>query len=68
MSKYLSKRILSSLLAIAGLFVMVFFLARLTGDPGHLYLPIDAPVEVRKDLYEKHVSNEPCYIQVGRFL
>ena len=44
MSKYLSKRILSSLLAVAGLFVMVFFLARLTGDQGHLYLPIDAPV------------------------
>ena len=68
MRKYLSKRILSSLLAITGLFVMVFFLARLTGDPGHLYLPIDAPVEVRKEFSEKHGFNDPIYIQFGRFL
>ena len=68
MSKYLSKRILSSFLAITGLFVMVFFLARLTGDPGHLYLPIDAPVEVRKEFSKKHGFNDPIYIQFGRFL
>ena len=49
MKKYLSKRILSSLLAVIGLFIMVFFLARLTGDPGHLYLPIDAPLEVGRE-------------------
>jgi peptide/nickel transport system permease protein len=55
MSKYLSKRILSSLLAVAGLFVMVFFLARLTGDPGHLYLPIDAPGFL-KDLSEGNLG------------
>jgi len=54
MRQYLSKRIFSSILAITGLFVMVFFLARLTGDPGHLYLPIDAPLEVRKEFSEKH--------------
>ena len=68
MRKYLSKRILSSLLAITGLFVMVFFLARLTGDPGHLYLPIDAPVEVRKEFSEKHGFNDPIYVQFGRLL
>jgi peptide/nickel transport system permease protein len=68
MKQYLSKRIFSSILAITGLFVMVFFLARLTGDPGHLYLPIDAPLEVRKEFSEKHGFNDPIYIQFGKFL
>jgi peptide/nickel transport system permease protein len=68
MKQYLSKRILSSLLAIIGLFIMVFFLARLTGDPGHLYLPIDAPLEVRKEFSEKHGFNDPIYIQFSRFV
>ena len=68
MTQYLSKRIFSSILAITGLFVMVFFLARLTGDPGHLYLPIDAPLEVRKEFSEKHGFNDPIYIQFGKFL
>ena len=67
MKKYLSRRILSSLLAVIGLFIMVFFLARLTGDPGHLYLPIDAPLEVRKEFSEKHGFNDPIYVQFGRF-
>ena len=68
MRQYLSKRIFSSILAITGLFVMVFFLARLTGDPGHLYLPIDAPLEVRKEFSEKHGFNDPIYVQFGKFL
>ena len=68
MRQYLSKRIFSSFLAVIGLFIMVFFLARLTGDPGHLYLPIDAPLEVRKEFSEKHGFNDPIYVQFGRFL
>ena len=68
MKQYLTKRILSSLLAIIGLFIMVFFLARLTGDPGHLYLPIDAPLEVRKEFSEKHGFNDPIYVQFSRFV
>ena len=56
------------MLAIIGLFIMVFFLARLTGDPGHLYLPIDAPLEVRKEFSEKHGFNDPIYIQFSRFV
>jgi len=68
MKNYLTRRILSSLLAIIGLFIMVFFLARLTGDPGHLYLPIDAPLEVRKEFSEKHGFNDPIYVQFSRFV
>ena len=58
MKNYLSRRILSSLLAVIGLFIMVFFLARLTGDPGHLYLPIDAPLEVRKEFSDSFIAKK----------
>lgn len=68
MKIFLTRRILSSLLAIIGLFIMVFFLARLTGDPGHLYLPIDAPLEVRKEFSERHGFNDPIYVQFSRFV
>ena len=68
MKNYLTRRVLSSLLAIIGLFIMVFFLARLTGDPGHLYLPIDAPLEVRKEFSERHGFNDPIYVQFSRFV
>ena len=42
MGQYLGRRSLHSLVSLAGLIVLVFFLARLTGDPTNLYLPLDA--------------------------
>jgi len=39
---YVFKRSLQSLVAVAGLLVLVFFLSRLTGDPAYLYLPLDS--------------------------
>lgn len=47
---------------------MVFFLARLTGDPTNLYLPIDASLEARQAFSEKHGFNDPLLTQFGRFL
>ena len=68
MLNFLLKRILSSLLAIAGLFILVFVLVRMTGDPGNLYLPIDATLEIRKEFTEKHGFNDPIYIQFYRYI
>ncbi|MGH6912117.1 MAG: hypothetical protein ACREH3_00225, partial [Geminicoccales bacterium] len=45
MGHYLGRRSLHSLVSLAGLIVLVFFLARLTGDPTNLYLPLDASLE-----------------------
>lgn len=67
MARYLGTRALHSLFALLGLIILVFFLARLTGDPTHLYLPIDASVEARKEFSEKHGFSDPTLTQFARF-
>ena len=47
--RYLGQRALHSLVALIGLIFLVFFLARLTGDPTNLYLPLDASLETREE-------------------
>ncbi len=68
MGTFLGRRTLHSAIALAGLVVLVFFLARLTGDPTNLYLPIDASVETREAFAEKHGFRDPVYEQFGRFV
>jgi peptide/nickel transport system permease protein len=68
MGQYLSRRFLHSLFSLAGLIVLVFFLARLTGDPTNLYLPLDASLQARADFAEKHGFNDSLIEQFGRFL
>ena len=68
MGEYLTRRTLSSFVSLAGLIVLVFFLARLTGDPTNLYLPLDASLEARADFAEKHGFNDPMLEQFRRFL
>ncbi len=54
--------------SLIGLIILVFFLARLTGDPTNLFLPIDASVEARQDFAERHGFNDPLVVQFFRFL
>ncbi|MDF1585435.1 ABC transporter permease [Marinimicrococcus flavescens] len=68
MGSFIARRSLQSLVALAGLIVLVFFAARLTGSPADLYLPIDASVEARQAFNEKHGFNDPLTEQFGRFL
>jgi len=68
MGHYLGRRSLHSLLSLAGLIVLVFFLSRLTGDPTNLYLPLDASLEARAEFAERHGFNDPLIEQFGRFL
>jgi peptide/nickel transport system permease protein len=68
MFKVVSRRILHSLVSLTGLFVLVFFLARLTGDPSALYLPIDASAETRFQFAEQRGFNDPLIVQFMRFL
>ncbi|MEZ5934736.1 MAG: ABC transporter permease [Alphaproteobacteria bacterium] len=57
-----------SVLSILGLLMLVFFLARLTGDPSHLLLPIDASEEIRQAFAERHGFDQPLLVQFGNFL
>lgn len=68
MWRFLSARMAHSLLSLAGLFILVFFLARLTGDPSALYLPIDATEEMRREFAEQRGFNDPLYVQFLNFL
>lgn len=68
MGAFLSQRTAQSLIALAGLIVLVFFLARLTGDPTNLYLPLDAPQEVREAFRLKYGFGDPFIVQFGRYL
>lgn len=61
-------RLVSSLLSLAVLIVIVFFLSRLTGDPSALYLPLDASAEARENFREINGLNDPLFIQFTRFI
>ncbi|MHA3979176.1 ABC transporter permease [Halovulum sp. GXIMD14794] len=61
-------RLVSSLLSLAVLIVIVFFLSRLTGDPSALYLPLDASAEAREQFRAVNGLNDPLLVQFGRFL
>lgn len=65
---YVGRRSLYSLISLVGLILLVFFLARLTGDPTNLYLPLDASLEAREAFREKHGFEDPLVQQFGRFL
>ncbi|MDX9861101.1 MAG: ABC transporter permease, partial [Rhodospirillales bacterium] len=68
MGEYLGRRTLHSAVSLIGLIVLVFFLARLTGNPTDLYLPIDASLQERQNFAEVHGFNDPLIVQFGRFL
>ena len=68
MTAYLGRRALHSAIALIGLVLAVFFLARLTGDPTNLFLPIDASLETRKEFAQKHGFDRPAIEQFFSFL
>lgn len=68
MNRFLLRRALYSLLSLIGLLILVFFLARLTGNPGDLYLPLDSTLETRQAFTEKHGFDDPVHVQFGRYL
>jgi peptide/nickel transport system permease protein len=65
---YLSKRILHSAISLVGLVVLVFFLARLTGNPAILYLPVETSSADIQAFADRHGFNDPVIVQFGHFL
>jgi peptide/nickel transport system permease protein len=68
MGRYLARRSVHSAFALIGLVVAVFFLARLTGDPTNLFLPIDASLETRQEFAHKHGFDRPAIEQFWSFV
>lgn len=68
MAGFLGKRMLWSAVSLLGLVILVFFMARLTGSPADLYLPIDAPNEMREEFARLHGFDQPMWTQFLVFL
>jgi peptide/nickel transport system permease protein len=68
MGRYIARRLIQSFFVVLGVVILVFILARLTGDPAVLYLPLLAPEEMREAFREAHGLNQPIVAQLGQFL
>lgn len=68
MLKFLSVRLTTSLVALVGVMVLVFFLARLTGSPAALYLPADATDEMIEAFNRQNGLDQPLIAQFFSFV
>ncbi|YCI06152.1 ABC transporter permease (plasmid) [Ensifer sp. D2-11] len=62
------KRSFFTLMSMAGLLLLVFFLSRMTGDPSYLFLPLDASPADREAFSRLHGFDDPIYVQFGRYV
>jgi peptide/nickel transport system permease protein len=67
MTSFLGRRTLASLLPLLVVTLGVFFLARVTGDPANLYLPMNATPEMREEFSQVHGFNDPVVIQLWHY-
>ena len=68
MIHYLFRRFVQSAFVFAGLITLIFFLARVTGDPTDLYLPLTASAEQRAAFSREHGFDRPVLDQYGEFV
>lgn len=68
MLKFLSVRLSTSLIALVGVMVLVFFLARLTGSPAALYLPADATDAMVEAFNRQNGLDQPLITQFLNFV
>ncbi|MCT2594620.1 ABC transporter permease [Streptomyces sp. N2-109] len=68
MLTFLRRRIVSSAIPLLVVILGVFFLARLTGDPANLYLPLSATPEMRESFSAQHGFDQSLTAQFGDYL
>lgn len=68
MLTFLRRRITSSAIPLVVVILGVFYLARLTGDPSNLYLPLSATPEMRAEFAARHGFDQPLLVQFGDYL
>jgi len=67
MLTYLRKRIISSALPLVVVVVGVFALARMTGNPASLYLPLNATQQMRDDFTARNGLDQPLLVQMADY-
>jgi peptide/nickel transport system permease protein len=68
MITFLRRRIISSAIPLVFVVLGVFVLARLTGDPVNLYLPLSATAEQRAEFSAAHGFDQPILTQLWDYL
>jgi peptide/nickel transport system permease protein len=68
MQRYVIRRLLQSVVVLVVLALVVFSLARVTGNPADLLLPEDATAEDREHLLHALGLDRPVHVQLGVFL
>jgi peptide/nickel transport system permease protein len=67
MQRYIARRLLQTVLTLLAVSVIVFALARLSGDPRDVLLPIEATQEDRARISERWGLDKPLHIQYLTF-
>lgn len=67
MLTYLRTRIISSALPLVVVVVGVFALARMTGNPASLYLPLNATQQMRDDFTARNGLDQPLLVQMADY-
>ena len=68
MTRYIAGRVLQALLGLIVIATLVFFLVRLTGDPGRILTSEFAPVEVQAEIRERLGLDRPLYVQYASYM
>lgn len=68
MLTFVRRRIVSSAIPLVVVILGVFCLARLTGDPGKLYLPLSATPEMRAEFLARNGFDKPVLSQLLDYL
>ena len=68
MQRYIAGRLLQCVITLMVISMLVFTLARLTGNPLDVMLPIDASSDLRDEMIRDLGLDQPMYIQYGRFV
>lgn len=68
MFAFVRRRVVSSLLPLVVVAIGVFCLARLTGNPARLYLPINASKEARAEFSARNGFDDPVLVQLFDYL
>ena len=68
MQRYIAGRLVQCLVTLLVISLLVFALARLTGNPLDVMLPIDASAELQEEMSRELGLDQPMYVQYGLFV
>src|SRR5919106_2261572 len=68
MARYIAGRIFQAVLGLVFIATLVFFVVRLTGDPGRILTSEFAPVEVQQEIRERLGLDKPLIVQYASYM